>query len=163
MHQLEIRHTTASDQGWIQALLAAHWGSCLVISRGRAYHADKLPGLIATDGDERLGLLTYSINGAECEIVTFNSVKENRGVGTTLLKAAETVVRSAGCSRLFLITTNDNTNALHFYQRQGFVLVALHRNAIERSRRLKPEIPAVGNYDIPIRDEIELELQLIAT
>jgi ribosomal protein S18 acetylase RimI-like enzyme len=65
-----------------------------------------------------------------------------------------------GCRRLWLITTNDNTDALRFYQKHGFMLVAVHRNAIEESRKLKPEIPLIGNNNIPIRDEIELEMML---
>ncbi len=63
-----------------------------------------------------------------------------------------------GCARLWLITTNDNVDALRFYQRRGFELAALHRRAVDESRsRLKPEIPVAGAYGIPIRDEIELE------
>jgi ribosomal protein S18 acetylase RimI-like enzyme len=59
-----------------------------------------------------------------------------------------------------LITTNDNTHALRFYQRRGFVLSALHRGAIRRSRQLKPEIPLAGFGGIPIRDELELQMSL---
>jgi hypothetical protein len=37
-------------------------------------------------------------------------------------------------------------------------LAAVHRHAVEDSRsRLKPEIPVVGAYGIPMHDEIELE------
>jgi hypothetical protein len=50
--------------------------------------------------------------------------------------------------------------ALRFYQQRGFVLAAIHRNALEQSRKLKPEIPLVGNDGIPLRDEIELEMML---
>ena len=39
-------------------------------------------------------------------------------------------------------------------------MVAVHRNAIEESRKLKPEIPLTGIDGLPIRDEIELELLL---
>ena len=39
-------------------------------------------------------------------------------------------------------------------------LVAVHPRAVEAARRLKPGIPPVGNYGIPIRDEIELERRL---
>jgi GNAT superfamily N-acetyltransferase len=68
--------------------------------------------------------------------------------------------RAAGCRRLWLITTNDNLPALRFYQKRGFVLVRLHRGAVAGSRRLKPEIPLTGSEGIPIRDELELELEL---
>ena len=56
------------------------------------------------------------------------------------------------------MTTNDE--ALRFYQRRGFRLSALRRGAVDDSRRrLKPQISAVGELGIPIRDEIELELR----
>jgi hypothetical protein len=58
------------------------------------------------------------------------------------------------------VTTNDNLGALRFYQRRGLRLVALHVGAVAESRRLKPSIPEVGHDGIPIRDELELELEL---
>jgi hypothetical protein len=36
-------------------------------------------------------------------------------------------------------------------------LVAIHENALEQSRRLKPEIPLTGLEGRPIRDELEFE------
>ena len=41
-------------------------------------------------------------------------------------------------------------------------MVAVHANAIEQSRRLKPQIPRLGHAGIPIRAELELELPLQA-
>ena len=65
----------------------------------------------------------------------------------------------ADADRLWLITTNDNTDALRFYLRRGFVLVAVHRDAVTYARQsIKPELPLVGYHQIPLRDEIELEL-----
>ncbi|MEM6284414.1 MAG: GNAT family N-acetyltransferase, partial [Chloroflexota bacterium] len=60
----------------------------------------------------------------------------------------------------WLITSNDNTPALRYWQKRGFEIIAVHRDAITEARRLKPEIPLVGMDDIPIRDEIELEMRL---
>jgi hypothetical protein len=37
------------------------------------------------------------------------------------------------------------------------VLAAVHPQAIEISRQLKPQIPLIGNEGIPLRDEIEFE------
>jgi GNAT superfamily N-acetyltransferase len=160
LNQYNVAPTTSSDSRWITDFLSHHWGSPVVVSRGRLYHADELPAFIATERGERIGLATYSVNGSECEIVTLNSIRENQGVGTALVKAVESVARRAGCLFVRLITTNDNLKALRFYQRYGFVLVALHRDAVTRSRTLKPEIPMMGNEGIPVRDEIELELVL---
>ena len=107
---------------------------------------------------ERVGLITYHIEQESCEIVTLNSVQGSMGVGTALIDVVRYVARYSGCRRLWLVTTNDNLNALRFYQKRGFVLVAVHRNALEVSRKLKPEIPLVGMDGIPLRDEIELEM-----
>jgi hypothetical protein len=39
----------------------------------------------------------------------------------------------------------------------GFTLAAVHKGALNESRKLKPEIPLFGIDGIPITDEIELE------
>ena len=54
----------------------------------------------------------------------------------------------------------DNLTALAFWQKRGYELVAVHRNAIAAARRVKPQIPITGKNGIPIRDEIELEKRL---
>ena len=115
---------------------------------------------MATLAGENAGLATYRIEGEDCEIATLDSVSEGKGVGSALIEAVKDKACAAGCKRLWLVTTNDNTPALRFYQKRGFRLVAVHANALERSRRLKPQIPLIGQDGIPLRDEIELELAL---
>jgi ribosomal protein S18 acetylase RimI-like enzyme len=79
-------------------------------------------------------------------------------VGTALLEAVERIAAERGCRRLWLLTTNDNVDALRFYQRRGFRLARLNPGAVDEARaRLKPELPTVGDYGIPIRDELVLE------
>jgi hypothetical protein len=51
-------------------------------------------------------------------------------------------------------------DAVRFYQKRGFRLVAVHRRALEETRRLKPSLPETGIDGIPLRDEIELEILL---
>ena len=107
-----------------------------------------------------MGLVTYNITNSNCEIVTIDSIRPFSGVGTALIEAVKNIALKSGCKRLWLITTNDNMNALRFYQKRGFELVAIHRNALDISRKLKPEISLIGNDGIPLRDEIELEMVL---
>ena len=109
---------------------------------------------------EKVGLVTYNIVDESCEIVTLNSTHPSSGVGTALIEAVGDIAIKSACKRLWLITTNDNMNALGFYQKQGFVLIAIHRNALKLSRKLKPEIPMIGDQGVPLRDEIELEMML---
>jgi GNAT superfamily N-acetyltransferase len=116
---------------------------------------------VAADG-QLLGMLTYvpGHDRRQCEILTLHAGQQWRGAGTALIEAVGQLARRQGCTRLWVITTNDNVDALRFYQRRGFCLVRVHRGAVDRSRAaLKPEIPAVGAYGIPLRDEIELERQ----
>ena len=141
-------------------MLKEWWAGPRIVTRGKLHHADELPGFIAIQDSKPAGLITYDIVGEWCEIVTMNSLVERTGIGSALIDAVKNAAVTVGCKRLWLITTNDNTNALHFYQKRGFQLVAVHRNAIEKSRLLKPEIPLTGNDGIPIRDEIEMEVLL---
>ena len=39
-------------------------------------------------------------------------------------------------------------------------LADVHAGAIAESRRIKPAIPELGNFGIPIRDEIEMDKRL---
>lgn len=160
LSSIRIRRAGATDANWVRNILIEHWHSAMVVSRGRAHYADRLPAFVALSGPKRVGLVTYRIDDNQCEIVTLNSIHEAIGVGTALIKAVRSVAVANSCRRLWLITTNDNLQALHFYRRNGFSLVARHRNAVERSRKLKPEIPLIGMDGIPIRDEMELEMIL---
>jgi ribosomal protein S18 acetylase RimI-like enzyme len=160
MSAIRLRPVTDSDHAWVAALLEDYWASAKIVTRGRVHQADRLPGLIAEVDDEPVGLLTYHIEDQQCEIVSLNSLREGLWIGSRLLEAAQERAQAAGCRRMWLVTTNDNLAALGFYQKRGWRLAAIHRDALEESRRLKPEIPRVGIDGIPVRDELELELLL---
>lgn len=103
------------------------------------------------------GVLTYVVTGVDCEVSSLYAASSWGGIGTALIEAIVHVARTAGCRRLWL-DTNDNVDALRFYQRREFRLVALRPGAVERSRAtLKPSIPEIGDHGIPLRDELVLE------
>jgi N-acetylglutamate synthase-like GNAT family acetyltransferase len=160
MTSFTIRPVNKGDKKWVADLLKKAWAGPIIITRGKVHQADTLPGFIAEEDGKLVGLVTYVINDKACEIVSMNSLAEGKGVGSALIDAVKDVANKAGCKRLWLITTNDNTAALRFWQKRGFRLAALHRNAVEQSRKLKPKIPLTGNDGIPIRDEIEMEMTL---
>lgn len=153
-----IRSLTPHDADQVRAFTAEHWGAPIVVGHDTVYEPHTLPAFIAVQNDEWLGLITYQVVGDACEIVTLDSVREGVGVGTALIEAVAGEARRLGCRRLWLITTNDNGHALRFYQKRGFRLVAIHGDAVDRARQIKPEIPLIGNDGIPIHDELELEL-----
>jgi len=157
MTDFQIRPLNNEDKDWIAQFIAQHWGAEFVVVHGWTYYPSDLPGFAALKNAEKVGLITYCLEDKNCEIVSLNSLKPSVGIGTALVEAVKDVAGKSGCKRVWLITTNDNLNALRFYQKRGFSLATIHRNAVEKSRKLKP-IPLTGFEGIPIRDEIELEL-----
>jgi ribosomal protein S18 acetylase RimI-like enzyme len=138
-------------------VLNESWGSTRVVSRGILHRADILPGLIAEIAGERVGLLTYNIHEGMLEIVTLNVQKQKQGIGKALVERVGAIATSQDCSRVWVITTNDNKPAMEFYKAIGFTLVKVHKDSIMKSRKLKPEIPQLGIDGIPITDEVEFE------
>lgn len=159
-HPFTIRPVTGADRDWVASFAAQQWGSDQMVAHGQVFYLSRLEGFIAETGGEVVGLATYDIHGAACELTSLDSLREGLGIGGALIEAVKGTARRSGCQRLFLVTTNDNTHALRFYQRRGFTLCALRPGAVDESRKLKPEIPLLGSDGIPIRDEIELEMAL---
>ena len=155
-----VRSTKSSDRNWIASFVKSHWRSDIVVGKSRILRPAELDGFAAFKRENPVGLLTYRIEGPDCEIVTIDITAEGEGIGTALIEAVKERAKAKGCRRLWLVTTNDNLNALRFYQRRGFRLIALYPNALESSRKLKPQIPMKAANGIPIRDELELELDL---
>ncbi len=158
--EFTVRVATEVDHDRILEIIRG-WGADFIVTRGRKVFAAELPAFLAEDASgKKLGLLTYEIIGDQCEVVTLDAFVKFSGIGTALMKRVEEASREAGCRRLWLITTNDNLDAIRFYQRRGMTIAAVHVNALVHSRQLKPSIPEVASNGIPLRDEIEFEMAL---
>jgi len=157
---VEVRPLTEQDRPWATQVEAESWGVPVVARLGELIDPTRLPGFVASVGGEQAGLVTYAVRGDECEVVTIRSLREGQGIGRALLDAVRDAAIEARCRRLWLVTTNNNLRALALYQRWGMDIVALHRNAVSRDRRLKPSIPERDEKGIPIAHELELELLL---
>jgi len=157
---MKVRAATDADREAISEILTASWGGHIAVAHGTAYDATTLPALVAEQDGRIVGLLTYTITNDELEVVTMDASVPHLGVGTALMSAATEVAAANGVRRLWLITTNDNVDALRFYQRRGLRIVAVTPGAVDISRTIKPEIPYTGFYDIPLHDELTLELRL---
>lgn len=157
---VEIQPIKREDRAWVQAFLWRVAGCTRMVSRGVLHQCDALPGFIGSVAGQRVGLVTYRVDGRECEVVTLHTAAHGQGVGTALLAAAAEVAWQHGCHRTWLITTNDNEPAIRFYRNRGWQLMAVHKGALAESRKLKPEIPLLGLNGIPIEDELEFELRL---
>jgi ribosomal protein S18 acetylase RimI-like enzyme len=158
---VDVRPLTESDRAWAVQVEAESSSTPVVARLGELVDPTRLPGFIAILDGQRAGLASYAVRGDECELVTIRSLREGRGVGRALLDAVRDAAIEAGCTRLWLITTNDNLRALELYQRWGMEIVAFHRHAATEARRhLKPSIPERGAHGIPIAHELELEMRL---
>ncbi|MEG9295250.1 GNAT family N-acetyltransferase [Mangrovibacillus sp. Mu-81] len=135
-----------------------YWGSPKMVISSGIFDCSALDGFaILNVEDQIIGMITYVLNQNECEVISLDSLEEGKGIGSSLLQKVERTAAQHKCDRVKLITTNDNLSALKFYQKRGFQLVKIHKNAVQKARELKPEIPLIGNDGIPLRDEIELE------
>ena len=157
---MRVRAREEADRAAVEAFLAERH-SARVARLGRLERPLDHPALVAESGDALAGVLTYVIDGRDCEILTLHAAERGTGAGTALVEAVAELARAHGCTRLWVLTTNDNVDALRFYQRRGFRLCELNAGAVDDARAaLKPEIPWEGEYGIPIRDELVLERKL---
>ena len=156
-----VRPLMGSDRDWLTGFMTERWGVPVAVGGGRLHRLDDVPGLAAVSADGTVaGVITYLIEADECEVVSIDAVVRFEGVGSALLEAACELAVAADCRQARLITTNDNVDALRFYQRRGFTLSELRPGAVAESRRVKPQIPLVGAHGIPIRDELVLVREL---
>jgi ribosomal protein S18 acetylase RimI-like enzyme len=158
LNSIEIQPVKKIHADWITKNLKDTWNGLTVVSREKIHRPLEQPGFVAVSNGVNVGLVTFRSSSERWEITTLNSLFLGVGVGTALIEAVRQLARKDGCRRLWLITTNDNTGAIRFFQKRGFYLKALYPEAINISRMLKPEIPSTGQHGIEIRDEIELEL-----
>jgi ribosomal protein S18 acetylase RimI-like enzyme len=158
-----VRPYTAGDRRWAEGLLEELMGSARAVRLGEVLEPAGLPGLVAERDGERIGLLTYIVDGDQFEVLSLHCRVENAGAGSALLEAAAGLAAEHRCRRLWLVTTNDNLHALGFYQRRGLRLCALHAGSLDTDRALKPELPEINpDNRIPMRDLLELELPMPA-
>ena len=154
---MNIRQATPDDRAALEAFLIERTGSTIHVADGEAIDITACEAMIAGDF---AGVLTFRVDGRVGEILTFNAVPPLAGIGSELLSALLAVLRARNATELFVTTTNDNVNALRFYQRRGFRLTELRPGAMEEARRIKPAIGREGRHGIELRDELVLTLTL---
>lgn len=144
----------------VNRFLQDNWYSTDIILRGRVVDMTLAEGIVVYESNIIIGLITYEISNGECEILSLDSKRENEGIGTELIWHVIEIAKSNNCNKVKLITTNDNINAIKFYQRRGFDMARIYHNALDISRQLKPSIPLKGEFDIPLMHEIEFEMTI---
>lgn len=157
---MRIRDLLPEDREWADRLIARHQGTRMTARLGVVLDPLALPGLVAELDGSRIGLATvHETPERGLEVLTLHAEPSGAGAGTQLLQTARQVAAASGHSRLWLVTTNDNLAALHFYLRRGLHVARVHAGAVDVDRANKPEIPYTNAENgLPIRDLVELEI-----
>ena len=117
--------------------------------------------LVARDNDVIVGhvqILEQEIPGVfELKSVAVCEARQSMGVGRKLVEAAVAYCRERGGRQLLVSTATADTGNLRFYQRQGFRLNRIVRDAFGPSRGYAREALIEG---IPLRDQVVLDLEL---
>ena len=156
-----IERISNKTRNLVNQFFIDNWFSTDMSIRGKIIDGTKLDGFLLQENETIIGLITYTFFEDICEIVSLDSKKENMGIGSALLKEIEKIAIDNQCKKMRLLTTNDNMRALQFYQKRGYCLTKLYPNAMEEVRKQKPSVPLIGDNGIPLRDEIELEKNLV--
>jgi len=158
---VQVRRASPEDRPWIAEAIVGAFASTRLVSRGRM-HEDwsLLDGFVVESDGRPVGCALWHEVDGDAELAVIVTTYRGAGAGTALLDAVVEFAREHAWKRLWLITTNDNTDALRLYQRAGWEWVAWHRDGVTAMRELKPELPELGAHGIPIRHEIELEYPL---
>ena len=147
----------------VDRLLQERWGSVMIVSKGKMVDAGLSQRITARDsGGKLIGLATFKVDkeNNSCEIVSIDALVFRAGIGSKLLSEVENEAKKAGCRKMWLIALNDNPEAVAFYVKRGYRLIAIYFNALDKSRKLKPQIPLAGKHGIMLRDEWGFEKPL---
>ena len=159
--QLMVRRVIDSYRPEVKVFLTEHWGDSRLINSYSDHEGSQLPGFAVFNDGFIVGLVTYHIDGDSCEMVSINSTLSGRGIGSMLLRSLEDEATQEGCKRIWAITTNDNLEAMRFYQKRGYELKAIHFDSIASLRLKKPAIPLVAENGILLKSEVEVEKRLV--
>lgn len=130
-----------------------HFDSKMVVSSGH-YDLTQFPCIVAFEERRIVGVLIYRTETGILEIISLDSYRENKGIGSRLIQHVETIAQTLNIHTIQVITTNENIKALYFYQKNGYRMSDIRPNAVDFARRIKPSIPLIGDNGIAIKDEI---------
>jgi 2-oxo-4-hydroxy-4-carboxy--5-ureidoimidazoline (OHCU) decarboxylase/N-acetylglutamate synthase-like GNAT family acetyltransferase len=156
---LHVRDFEPRDRDWARTLIGSHQGGDHRVARlGELLDPLTHEGLVAEQDGRPVGLLTVHESERGIEILSLHSETPGTGAGTRLLETALRVAAASEAPRIWLVTTNDNLEAVRWYLRRGLTVAKVHAGAADRDRGLKPEMPVANpSNGIPIRDLVELE------
>jgi ribosomal protein S18 acetylase RimI-like enzyme len=153
------REATAPEQGAALELFRRDFGRTSIASFGEVIPLSETSTIVAEMQGDVSGALAWRPRENALQIVALATepMWQRSGVGGHLVAEAEVVARRTGATRVVLATTNDNLPALYFYQRRGYRITDVVRDAWRDHAELTI---GVGFASIPVLDELRLEKTL---
>jgi GNAT superfamily N-acetyltransferase len=153
-----VHEATDRDRAVVRDLFQRDFGRTQIVAFGDVMNVDEMPALVALTYEDVSGALAYRLRGDGLHIVALatDALWQRSGVGGHLVAEAELLARRLSLARVIVTTTNDNVQALYFYQRRGYRITAVVPGSV--IAQTKQERDGFGG--IPVRDEVQLEKRL---
>lgn len=117
--------------------------------------------LVAVSGSEVIGHLqlveTDHPGRVELKNMAVREARQGHGVGRRLVRAAVELAATGPATHMVVATAAADLGNLRFYQRQGFRMLAVERDAFTEATGYPPGITVEG---IPLRDRVWLDMEL---
>lgn len=146
--------------------LAQRWGEPTVEWHHEVFHPNDLEGFVAHRDKLIGGVITFAAYPDRLHIVSVDASQRRQGIGSLLVARVLKEAVERGVKRITATTTNDNLEALAFFQYHGFQLTALRTGAALNLTDpsgygvARAGTPAEPQESIVTRDEIDMEYVL---
>lgn len=154
---MEFTFINEDNRNSVTSFIEKQWLTTKMVIRGNIIDMTKVDGIVLNNEEGIIALITFIIRNDICEITSLDSLYEGKGIATKLIEKTIAFARQKKCEKVIVVTTNDNINAIRFYQKRGFDMARFYHNALNVSRKLKSQIPIIGDNGIPLQHEIEFE------
>lgn len=143
-------------------LVKRKWGTDAVVIGGKVRSVDDMALLAARDPKGVLLGVAYYILTESIALLGAIVATEagGSGAGSALFEAVAAEGRQRGLRKLRAVTTNDNFEAMRFYQKRGMHFMTLFPGGMNAFRAFRPQLISEGRHGIPCRDMLELEMDL---
>lgn len=150
-----VRVATAEDHAWIVATARELLGDEVQVHSRRQFTVLDGEVLVVTVDGSPDGFATWDHDRDTAELLAIAVRGRRRGGGRALVETVRGRAQRAGCTRLVVVTTDENVGAQRFYATLGFGLTERRVGAVDECRRrYKPTIPP------GVHDELEYTTHL---
>jgi ribosomal protein S18 acetylase RimI-like enzyme len=157
-----VRETTAAEErDTAVGIFKRHFGHAPMTAFGQPVTLDGAQMLVAEVENEIGAALAWRPFDGAFHIIALATepMWQRAGLGGHLVAEAELVARREQHDRIVATLANDNIPAMYLYQRRGYRITAVIRDAIAAQRRATDPVGFAG---IPILDELQLAKTLRA-